>query len=128
MIRKNIEVTFLLEDDSFAKKVKEVLELHLTQPGFSTQKFCSLMNMSRAQLHRKIKSSTGFSTSMFIHYYRIKASIELLNGFKANIGKISKEVGYSDASYYTKCFKKITGCTPRQYIELSDSQNTKHLS
>jgi AraC-like DNA-binding protein len=116
MIRKNIQITLLSNEDSFADKLQNILDMHLTDPNFNTQNFCRLMQMSRSQLHRKIKANTGLSTSNFIHEQRIKVSLELLKNFKSNITQISKSVGYTDASYFTKKFKTIMGYSPSEYI------------
>lgn len=117
MIKKTIELSLLSNDTVFANKIASVLENHLTNPEFNTKVFCKHMNLSRTQLHRKIKANTGLSTSSFIHYQRIKASTELLKSFKADIKSIGLSVGYTDPSYFSKCFKKFMGKSPSEYIK-----------
>lgn len=55
--------------------------------------------MSRTNLHRKLKSISGFSPSEFIRNIRLrKASILLLNQSNS-ISQVSFSVGFEDHSY-----------------------------
>ena len=57
----------------------------------------------------------------FIDYlteYRITEAKELLRGdIKHNVNEIAGMVGYSNAKYFSKVFKKMVGVTPAEYIE-----------
>lgn len=116
LIQRNIQITFLSEDVDFANRIQQVLSEHLFEPEFNTQMFCEISGISRSQMHRKIKSSTGLSTSAFIRKQRIKAAAELLQSTHASISTISTGVGFKSASYFNKHFKEIIGCSPTEYI------------
>lgn len=55
----------------------------------------------------------GFSE--YLNKVRIDQAAELLRSSTAPISEISSMVGYSDHSYFTKVFKKLTGISPSQY-------------
>jgi AraC-like DNA-binding protein len=124
LIQRNIQITFLSEDVDFANRIQQVLSEHLFKPEFNTQMFCEITGMSRSQLHRKIKSSTGLSTSAFIRKQRIKAAAELLQSTNVNINHISAGVGFKSTSYFNKHFKEIMGCSPTEYIHKQLIQTT----
>lgn len=55
----------------------------------------------------------GFSE--YLNKVRVDKAAELLRSSAAPISEIGSMVGYSDHSYFTKVFKKLTGCSPSQY-------------
>lgn len=69
--------------------------------------------------------STFFSThnaegfSEYLNRVRIEKAAELLASTDMAIAEISVQVGYSDHSYFTKVFKKLTGKSPSHYRKSS---------
>ncbi|OMF37116.1 two-component system response regulator [Paenibacillus sp. FSL H8-0548] len=55
----------------------------------------------------------GFSE--YLNKIRVEKAAELLQYHSASISEISGMVGYSDHSYFTKVFKKLTGLSPSHY-------------
>ena len=102
-------------DQKFLKHLKQIVEEHITNPEFTTDKFAELMNMSRMQLHRKLKALTGFSTSKFILSQRLKIAAKMLVNKEVNISEIAYQAGFNDPSYFNRCFKKQFGKTPSEY-------------
>lgn len=64
----------------------------------------------------------GFSE--YLNKIRVEKAAELLRQDAASISEISSMVGYSDHSYFTKVFKKLTGVSPSHYKkqQLSDKR------
>lgn len=65
----------------------------------------------------------GFSE--YLNKIRVEKAADLLKQDFASISEISGKVGYSDHSYFTKVFKKLTGISPSQYkkIHLNKKRN-----
>jgi len=59
----------------------------------------------------------GFSE--YLNKIRVEKAAELLQQETASISQISGMVGYSDHSYFTKVFKKLTGLSPSHYRKQS---------
>jgi transcriptional regulator GlxA family with amidase domain len=114
------EIAVTPADELFLNKVQEVLDKHLSDPEFSTQKFCALIGMSRMQLHRKLMAYTGLSTSAFIRSQRIKQAADLLQNSQLNVNEVAYTVGFSTPSYFIKCFKEIYKKTPLEFVQQSD--------
>ncbi|MDQ8737298.1 response regulator transcription factor [Paenibacillus sp. LHD-38] len=55
----------------------------------------------------------GFSE--YLNRIRVEKAAELLQDDSSSIAEISGMVGYSDHSYFTKVFKKLTGLSPSHY-------------
>lgn len=71
--------------------------------------------LSRAQLNRKIKAITGYTTTEFILFTRIAMAKRLLDTADLTISELAMKCGMDNASYFCTLFKKSTGMTPMQY-------------
>ncbi|SFS69643.1 response regulator transcription factor [Paenibacillus sp. 453mf] len=58
-------------------------------------------------------NNEGFSE--YLNKIRVQKAMELLTSTEESISEISASVGYSDQSYFTKVFKKLTGLSPSTY-------------
>lgn len=109
------EVTTTSMDEQFITKATRIVEENLSNETYSIDDFCCDLTMSRTSVHRKITAITGLSTSDFIRTIRLKRAAQLVKGRVASISEISFMVGFSDVSYFTKCFKKEFGVTPTEF-------------
>ena len=82
----------------------------ITLSGFSRSYFFSLQYISR-----KFKQETGITFQEYLQHRRIEKSCELLAGNDMRIVEIARAVGYGDAKYFTRIFKRAVSFTPRQY-------------
>jgi len=71
------------------------------------------------QLYRKFKSVRGLSANEFIRAYRIKKAALLLRETDLNVSEILYTIGFTNRSYFAKCFKKSFDMSPKEY-------STKH--
>lgn len=63
----------------------------------------------------KLKEAKGITLRQYIINYRLKIAKRLLELTDKSVGEIADEVGFSDASYFTKSFKSSVGMTPKEY-------------
>ena len=74
------------------------------------------MNYSRRQLARIIKKLTGLTPLNFIKEIRLQKARNILEMRQfSTVAEVGFEVGFTDASYFSKAFKKRFGMTPKQY-------------
>lgn len=71
--------------------------------------------MSRAQLNRKVKAITGYTTTDFILQIRISLAKQLLDTTDATIWEVALKCGMDNHTYFCTLFKKATGMSPMQY-------------
>lgn len=102
-------------DEQILKKAVEVVEKNMDNAEFSTEDFAQQMNMSRSNLHLKLKSLTGESALDFIRKVRFKEACRLLEDGRYSISEISDRVGFSTPSYFATSFKKYMGCLPTEW-------------
>lgn len=73
------------------------------------------VSVSASYLSRVFKREIGQPIMLFLNRVRIEKSQELLTTTDWEIARIAAECGFEDQSYYTKVFKRHSGCTPHQY-------------
>lgn len=99
----------------FLKRLKSVLNKHITNAEFNNEYFSELMQMSERQLHRKLKAVIGMTPTEFVRNERVKLAAELLKKSDATVSEIAYQVGFNTPSYFIKCFKEMYGCTPKEF-------------
>ena len=93
-----------------------VLKELISDPEFNAGKFAQEMGMSRMQLHRKLQTYTGLSTTEFIRSQRLRMAAQLLTDYKVTVNEVAYSVGFNTPSYFIKCFKEAYGKTPAEYL------------
>lgn len=70
------------------------------------------VGVNTSYFSRKVKKMTGKNFSEHLTEYRIRRAKEYLQFTDLSISKIGERVGYPDAKYFAKVFKKHEGETP----------------
>jgi DNA-binding response OmpR family regulator len=102
-------------EDEFVKKVREAIEVHLSDADFTIEQLCKLVFMSHSQLHRKLDALTGCSPNKFIRIIRLNKAKEMLKNPAATIASIAYDCGYNDPAYFSRVFKQEYGETPQEW-------------
>lgn len=87
---------------------------HFAEP-LSLNFLGSLYSFSPVYLGRLFKKETGVTFNEYLNKCRVSAACLYLKQGNKSIREISELVGYKDINYFYKCFKSITGKTPREY-------------
>jgi DNA-binding response OmpR family regulator/anti-sigma regulatory factor (Ser/Thr protein kinase) len=101
-------------DDLFLQKGVEVVTAHLSEENFNVEHFAHEMFFSRTQLQRKLKAITNLSPSEFIRHLRMERAKELLEKRTGTVAEIAERVGFSNLSYFSKCYKEHFGHSPSE--------------
>lgn len=93
-----------------------IVESYIDNAEFDIATFARELCMSRTVLFTKLKALTGQTPNDFILTLRLKRATEKLkNDPNALIADIAFDYGFSNASYFIKCFKNTYGITPAAY-------------
>lgn len=103
-------------DERFLVRARGVVEEHLDDADLDVTTLCREIGISRAQLHRKLKSLTGQSTSEFVRTHRLQRASELLKGKYGNVTEVALAVGFQSQSYFARCFRQQYGMSPSEYL------------
>ena len=64
---------------------------------------------------RMLKEKKGITLRQYIISYRLKAAKRMLELTQKSMAEIAEEVGFTDASYFTKTFRQSFGMTPKEW-------------
>lgn len=66
------------------------------------------------------KNETGRTIGSYLQEFRMNKAKELFDCGQHSITQVANYVGYEDANYFSKCFKKHFGVTPVIYLTASE--------
>lgn len=103
--------------DLFIQRASDIIEANLNNDGFGVSELARRMNISRSNLHRRIKSDTGKSVSQFIRMARLNKALEILKKGSFTVSEVAYEVGFGSPNYFSKCFLEQFGIPPSEIME-----------
>ncbi len=120
------EKTVQAEPDSqdarlFAKIIAAVEE-HIADSDFNVTSLQETLGLGSKLLYRKVKQMTGKTPVEFIRHIRMQQAASLLREGKFSVSEVMYMVGYSNSSYFSKCFQKAYGISPADYSRKSSAR------
>ena len=73
------------------------------------------IHTSYFSLCRLFKKELNLNFTQYLTLVRLNAALRLLQNRNLTIAQVSYAVGFSDAQYFDRVFKKILNCTPKEY-------------
>lgn len=88
----------------------------LDDPGHivSLAEAAQRINVSESYLSQLFKRETGENYNSFVHRYKVNQAKEMLQS-NMLIYEVCDKIGYENANYFAKLFRRYTGCTPNEY-------------
>jgi len=103
------------KDSAFLEKLSQYIKDHIEEENLEIIYLQKAVNMSRTQLHKKLKALTGMSTSQFRKTVRLQEAKKLLeSGEDLTIAEIAYKVGYKHPSHFSRDFKDLFGRSPTE--------------
>lgn len=78
-------------------------------------KMAGLCQMSPSRFCREFKCAFGMTYVDYVARYRVVQAKKLLNNPAMSIADAAAAVGFTDPSYFTRVFRKLTGLSPSAY-------------
>lgn len=104
-------------DEKFLSKITKIIEDKIADPDLNVNLLSELADVNSKQLYRKVKQLTGLTTIDYIKSIRMKKAAMYLSNQNFTIAEVMYMVGFSNHSYFAKCFQSKFGVTPRQFTE-----------
>lgn len=114
---KDIEAVSI--DEKFLSGITRIIEDHLSDSDLNVTALCEISGINNKQIYRKLKQLTGMTPVEYIKSVRMKKAAMLLRQQKFSVAEVMYMVGFSNHSYFSKCFKGEFDKTPWQYKEES---------
>lgn len=78
-------------------------------------KMADLCSLSPSYFSKLFVKDSGDSFTDFVCKAKVESARKMLSDTTAQISEIASSLGFSDASYFVKVFKKFAGVTPARY-------------
>lgn len=71
--------------------------------------------LSERSFHRRFRKATGLSPMEYVHTLRLEEAKQVLESETLAVDAIAEAVGYEDAAFFGRLFRRRVGLTPAQY-------------
>jgi len=97
-------------------RVKRIIRQNLGAATLGPARLCAAAGMSRSQIYRLLEPFGG--VAHYIQQERLRVAYRRLAdpGERRNIARIAEEVGFFEASTFSRAFRKEFACTPRDVL------------
>ena len=112
-----------LVDDNQMRAVRYIRE-HYAE-DISIAGLAEMENYNPSYFAALFKQEVGYIPSDYIRMVRMEKAKEILQTTRYRIIDVAMQVGYTNASSFTRMFRETTGMTPNQFRRLQKGQGTK---
>lgn len=99
------------------RKISDIqvwLSTHYSKPGI-IQLMIEKSGLKERSFKRRFRKATGMSPIEYIHTLRVEEAKYMLESGEQSIEMIAMELGYEDASFFRRLFRRRVGMTPSDY-------------
>lgn len=96
------------------ERLRQHLDVHYAEP-FSLAEWCAKLRLSKSHICRAFRKYTGKPLIDYLMARRVQAAMLALRTSDDKILAIALACGFSDASYFNRCFRRVVGMTPSAY-------------
>ncbi len=96
------------------EKVLSDMHVYFDKP-IDIKKYASQCHLSEDRFIRMFKAHTGLPPYHYQLKVRIERAVEMLENQSVNVSECAEIVGFNDAAYFSRVFKKFTGHPPSYY-------------
>lgn len=97
-------------------KITQAVEEHLADTDLNVSRLQEIVGIGDKLLYRRVKQMTGRTPVDFIRHIRMQRASLLLREGRFSVSEVMYMVGFSNSSYFSKCFQKVYGITPAEYM------------
>lgn len=104
-------------DNEFCGRMIQLIEDNFSNPELSVVFLADKLNISRSGLFSKLKGLADLTPNEMIQVVRLKKAAQLLREGNYQVGQVCYMVGFSNPSYFSKCFYKQFGIRPADFVK-----------
>ena len=109
------DIAITSADEAFLTRALAVVEREMANADFDVEQFAAALHLSRIQLYRKLKALTDQAPTDFVRTLRLRRAAQLLAGQVGNVADVAYLVGFTNLSYFSKCFRTQFGHVPSEH-------------
>ena len=114
----SMQLTDLSGNSSFSQRAIQYIEQHYAQKT-TVQEIADSLFVSVPHLIRVFKKEMGYTPHEFLTEYRLNVVTHYLEFGDQSVETIAEQTGFSSSIHFISSFRKLYGCTPVQYREMT---------
>lgn len=95
-------------------KIKEYLDTNYNRK-VSLDELCSKFYINKYYMMKLFSEAYGTTINNYVNSVRVTKAKQLLRFSDKRMDEISSELGFEDANYFSRLFKKVEGMSPSEY-------------
>ena len=99
------------------RSIMDFISIHYMEPDLCIESISRHVLLSVSYVCSIFKSETKQTVNQYLTAYRIQKAKQLLQDSRYRVVDIMLRVGFNNANYFSKVFRKLEGCTPSEYRE-----------
>lgn len=99
------------------ERIHSYMQAHIHQP-LALDALAQQLSLSKYHFAKRYKKLTGTSAINHFINLKIEHACQQLDTGSQNINEIGYALGYDDAYYFSRIFKKVMGMSPTQYRKM----------
>jgi transcriptional regulator GlxA family with amidase domain len=100
--------------DALIARSQRWLADHYREPA-PVAAMAQVSGLALRSFSRRFQNATGMAPLAYVHTLRLEEAKQMLEASQGSIASIAEEVGYEDAGYFTRLFRRQVGISPAQY-------------
>jgi two-component system response regulator YesN len=116
-----VSINYQEKNQKLVESIIEYTENNFTNPDLSLKSVSQIFGLSTSYIGKIFRSIKGEAYSSFLTRYRLEKSKLALIQTTKTVSEISKEIGFTNSTYYSTLFKKEYGVTPSLFRELKET-------
>lgn len=101
-------------DDAVIARCQGWIASHYEEPS-PVAAMIQLSELSERTFSRRFKQATGMAPIEYVHTLRLEEAKQQLESGDESVEAVAQEVGYEDAAFFGRLFRRKVGVTPTQY-------------
>jgi len=105
------------ENPSYSEPIQRCcnyIEMNLDR-NIRARELADLVGYTTGYITKRFHKETGFGISNYVKFARIERAKLLLATSDQSIQEISDQLGFTTRNYFTRCFRDVTGMTPKEF-------------
>lgn len=119
IIKVSSDIINNLPINEFSALVSQIIEYisdNYKNQNLNIKYLSEELHVSYSYVCAAFKESMNMTLNSYISEFRLDKAKTLFDNGSVNVTLVSYDVGYKEVSYFSKCFKKRFGVSPKKYI------------
>ena len=112
------------QEQKFLRSIQEYVNANLHR-SITLDDLAEVVYLSPSTLYKKMKDYADVSPMEYVMKVRLHRAVELLKDDSVSVQEVAQSVGFNTHSFFSECFKREFGMTPRQWRLRNVAKPTK---